>query len=124
MKLIELTANKKSFKKVSFNETGVSLIVALRETDDSKNTYNSVGKSLLLFLIHFCFGCNISKDFEEKLNDWEFTLKFTLDGKQNIVTRKVIDKQSVVFNDEDITLTTFKNRMAKAYFKYLKIQNF
>lgn len=124
MKLIELTSNKKSFKTVRFNETGVSLIVAVRETDDVKKTYNSVGKSLLLFLVHFCLGCNISKDFEEKLNDWEFTLKFKIDDEEQTVTRSVKDKQSVSFNGESITLATFKTRMAKSVFEIPKDSKF
>jgi len=56
MRLIELRANKDSFKTVKFNNKGMSLIVAKKRTDSEKNTYNSVGKSLIVALIHFCLA--------------------------------------------------------------------
>jgi uncharacterized protein YydD (DUF2326 family) len=117
MRLIELSANKESFKTVSFKETGVSLVVAIRESDDSKKTYNSVGKSLLLYLVHFCLGASISKDFEEKLKDWQFSLKYKIDEAEFSVKRSVEDKNIVELNGESISLNSFKNRMAKLVFE-------
>lgn len=53
MRLIELTANQPSFKRVAFNRTGLTLIVgrhrATKKTD-LKSTYNGVGKSLIVAL--------------------------------------------------------------------------
>ena len=59
MKLIELSANKESFKTVPFNKSGLSFIVAKQknpETSDNGKTYNGVGKSLIILIIHFCLG--------------------------------------------------------------------
>ena len=59
MRLVSLTANQPSFKPVRFNKTGVSFIVASqkdRANSDTHTTYNGVGKSLLVSLVHFCLG--------------------------------------------------------------------
>ena len=117
MKLIELTANKKSFKTIRFNEYGVSLIVAIRETQDARKTYNSVGKSLAGYLVHFCLGATPSKDFKEKLADWEFTLKFKINSSLHTSTRKVSNFQKVILDDEEISLNTFKSKLSKEVFE-------
>jgi len=70
MQLLELRANKPSFHTVRFKPSGISIIAAIKETNDQKKTYNSVGKSLTVTLIHFCLGSNQNKEFEEKLTDW------------------------------------------------------
>lgn len=58
MKLKSLTANQPSFHPVVFKE-GVNIIVgknALPQGENDGKTYNGVGKSLVLHLIHFCLG--------------------------------------------------------------------
>lgn len=117
MKLIELTANKKSFKTIRFHEYGVSLIVAVRETQDARKTYNSVGKSLAAYLVHFCLGASLSKDFKEKLADWEFTLKFRINGFIHTSTRKVSNFQKVILDNEEISLNIFKSKLSKKLFE-------
>ena len=76
MKLISLTSNKDSFNPVTFNEKGLSIIAAVKRTSDQRKTYNSVGKSLTISLIHFCLGSSSSEEFKEKLPEWEFYLDF------------------------------------------------
>ena len=56
MKLLKLRANKESFHTIPFNSKGISLIVAKKRTENERNTYNSVGKSLSIALIHFCLA--------------------------------------------------------------------
>ena len=48
MKLIKLYANQKSFRTVTFNENVISLITARKKTNRNSDTYNSVGKSLMI----------------------------------------------------------------------------
>lgn len=58
MKLISLTANKETFHPVYFDD-GINIIVGKQvapHNENDGNTYNGVGKSLTLHLIHFCFG--------------------------------------------------------------------
>ena len=82
MRLIKLSANQSSFKTIKFNATGLSLIVGVR-SDNLVNaekphedglSYNGVGKSLIVELIHFCLGSSKNNAFEQHLSDWEFSL--------------------------------------------------
>ncbi|MCB2262050.1 MAG: penicillin-insensitive murein endopeptidase [Candidatus Thiosymbion ectosymbiont of Robbea hypermnestra] len=57
MRPIELTADQPSFRTIRFEPAGISLIVGGRSRKDetgSDKTYNGVGKSLVIALIHFC----------------------------------------------------------------------
>lgn len=108
---------KKNFKTINFNDHGVSLIVAIRETKDARKTYNSVGKSLAGYLVHFCLGATPSEDFKEKLADWEFTLKFKINGFIHTSTRKVSNFKKVILDDEEISLNTFKSKLSKEVFE-------
>lgn len=75
MKLLSLRANKPSFHPIILKMVSTLLlenrIAPLDEKDG--NTYNGVGKSLTLHLIHFCLGANKITSFAQKLPDWEFT---------------------------------------------------
>lgn len=58
MRLISLTANQKSFHPIIFKD-GINIIAGKQVTphnENDGNTYNGVGKSLTLHLIHFCLG--------------------------------------------------------------------
>ena len=76
MKLISLSANVATFHTIKFNPAGISLISAHRRTHQTNRTYNSVGKSLAIYLIHFCLGAKATPDFKEKLPGWGFRLDF------------------------------------------------
>ena len=82
MKLLSLRANKPSFHPIVFKD-GINIIVGKQVApldENDGNTYNGVGKSLTLHLIHFCLGANKITSFAQKLPDWEFTLNFEIDG--------------------------------------------
>ena len=99
MRLISLTANQDSFHPVIFNKTGVSLITGMKKDPDRKDdsrTYNGVGKSLIIALIHFCLGSNKIKAFEEKIPEWEFTLKFEHRGGEISVTRSASRQDKLI----------------------------
>lgn len=116
MKLLELRANKESFHTISFNRRGISLIVAKKRTENERNTYNSVGKSLSIALVHFCLASNKIPAFEEQLSGWEFFLDFEINGA-NYTSKRTTDKQDVIFlNDEEISLTDFRTSMAEKVF--------
>ena len=84
MKLISLSANVATFHTIKFNPAGISLISAHRRTHQTNRTYNSVGKSLAIYLIHFCLGAKATPDFKEKLPGWGFRLDFMFnDGTQH-----------------------------------------
>lgn len=99
MRLIELRANRDSFHTITFNETGVSIIRAVKVSKDKKGTYNSTGKSLLVYLIHFCLGASENNELKEKLPGWEFYLDIKIGERLYTITRNV-DKQKVILLDD------------------------
>lgn len=116
MKLIKLRANKKSFHTISFNNKGISLIIAKKRTDNNRNTYNSVGKSLSIALIHFCLASNKIPAFEEQLLDWEFYLDFEING-EIYTSKRATGKQDTIFlNDKEMSLTDFRNILGEKVF--------
>lgn len=86
MKLIELSANKPSFKTIRFNKNGLTLICGSKNKD-AEGSGNGVGKTLALGLIHHCLGANAQTLLKEKIPDWVFTLRFELNGQEHCVQR-------------------------------------
>lgn len=105
MRLIELTSNQPGFKSVKFNKTGLTLVVGSRSSKGA--TYNGVGKSLIVELIHFCLGANKNLEFEVKIPNWEFQLKFELSGKVHTVARNTSKQNIVYFDNEEKKLSDF-----------------
>lgn len=113
MRLIELSANRASFKTVRFNRAGLSLVVGKHTRKEAKNihsTYNGVGKSLLVALIHFCLGANRNKQFEAHLDEWEFTLVFEHRGSNHTVVRTV-GADKLDFDGKEIRLSQYKKAL-------------
>jgi uncharacterized protein YydD (DUF2326 family) len=107
MRLIELRANKETFHTITFNRVGVSIIRAIKVTEDKKGTYNSTGKSLLVYLIHFCLGASENIELKEKLDGWEFYLDIEIDEIQYTITRNTNNQKIVKVNDLEFKLTEF-----------------
>ncbi|WP_396153802.1 DUF2326 domain-containing protein [Flavobacterium sp.] len=116
MRLIELRANKKSFHTVTFNQNGITVIAAIKETEDQKKTYNSVGKSLTIALIHFCLGSNSNKEFL-KLEDWIFTLDFKIGSEEFTSIRSTINQKEIELNGEKYTLKEFNKILEDKLFR-------
>lgn len=119
MHLVSLGANKDSFKKVSFNPFGVSLIVGRQHEKAEKKkslTYNGVGKSLLIYLINFCLGSKENEDLKIKLSGWQFYLEFELDGEPFTVQRETLNQSKVILNGTEISLDKFRNWLGERAF--------
>lgn len=119
MRLLNLTANKDSFKPVFFNKTGITLIVGRQktpETTDTGRTYNGVGKSLIVNLVHFCLGAGTNSKLEEAIPGWEFSLKFEVDGEEYTSTRSVSAQNKISLNDEELSTTRFCQRLEQMVF--------
>lgn len=120
MRLIELRSNKKSFHTITFNKTGLSIICAKKankENADSKKTYNSVGKSLGIKLIHFCLGANPTEEFSEKLPGWEFSLDFIIGELHYTAIRSTDNQKVIVLNEKEYSLTKFREFIEEKVFK-------
>ena len=125
MRLISISANQDSFKKIDFNSSGASFIIAEQKDptqSDKKKTYNGVGKSLLVALIDFCLGASarsgITKALDScnALQDWKFTLRLSIKGKPYIITRSVDNHKSIEMNDETLKLTEFHQQIQELCF--------
>ncbi len=121
MRLIKLSANKPDFKTLEFNRSGISIILGKRHNDDysqnKKSTYNSVGKSLIITLIHFCLGSQKNPEFEQKLNSWEFILEFEIGAESFKVTRKCANQGVVYLNDKELTLKEYTDLLGSKVFE-------
>ncbi len=119
MRLIKLSANNSGFKTVKFNPNGLSLIVGARTVMGvvhDEHSYNGVGKSLLVEIIHFCLGSNKNTAFESHLPDWEFILEFAI-GDINFVARRNTQKQTILWlNDKSYKLKEFNQNLEQRLF--------
>ncbi len=124
MKLLELSANKESFKTITFNKSGLSFIVAKQkniESSDNSKTYNGVGKSLIVLLIHFCLGAKKDhyKSFIDKLPDWIFYLTIEIDGITHIISRKMSEPSKIYFDDEPaMKVDNFNDKIRQIVFNF------
>jgi len=119
MRLLELTANRDSFRTVTFNKTGLSLIVGKKSDPDDRSrehSTNGVGKSLLLYLISFCFGAKENPELEENLSGWEYTLAFEANGERRTVTRSTNAQKLLKLDDKEIGLSEFNERFGHELF--------
>ncbi len=119
MRLIELTAGQPSFHPIRFRSEGISLIVGGRsrkDGTDSDKTYNGVGKSLAIALIHFCLGSNKVKAFQESIPDWEFSLVFQSVGKVHRALRNTSRQDIVIFDGQEMKVAEFREQLAKLTF--------
>lgn len=134
MRLIKVYSNIDSFRTVEFNKNGPSFILAKQvNKDNSKQgaTYNGVGKSLLIRIIHFCLGASSRSynDFSSKLTDWTFYLDFEINGNSYTSKRSSLEPNKIYLNDEELNLNKFNNFMKKQLFniptdvKYLSFRS-
>jgi uncharacterized protein YydD (DUF2326 family) len=105
MRLIELSANKSSFKTIRFNKNGLTLICGSKSNGSSGN---GVGKTLALGLVHHCLGANVQPLLKEKISDWVFTLRFELNRQEYCVQRSG-DGKTLLLNDNKIGLTPYRD---------------
>ena len=119
MRLIELSANQSTFKTVSFKRQGLNIICGAKNnpSDTSTNkTFNGVGKSLLMNIVNFCLGSNKIEQFESKIPDWVFTLKFEVDGKMHIVKRSTKQQSKINLNGKEVILKVYKKHLEELCF--------
>lgn len=118
MQLLSLRANKASFHPIIFKD-GVNIIVGKQVApldENDGNTYNGVGKSLTLHLIHFCLGSNKIDSLATHLSGWEFTLRFKIDEKEYYATRSVERQNVIDFSGEEYTPKKMRVKMLELCF--------
>lgn len=118
MKLLSLRANKSSFHAINF-KNGINIIVGKQvapHNENDGNTYNGVGKSLILHLIHFCLGSRKIESLEKGIPDWEFTLRFEIDGKEYYCTRSVNEQNKIDFCGEILKPKALQEKLLELCF--------
>ncbi len=116
MKLLKLSSNKKSFNEVKFNPSGLTFIVGQKVNPDSKDrdrTYNGIGKSLIVYLIHYCLGASTTpyKQFIDVLPDWDFILEFNVNDKHYISRRSNSDPGNIILNGKTMSISDFTTKI-------------
>lgn len=98
-----VSANKSSFKTVSFTG-GLNVVLADRsDSSTEKDTRNGLGKSTLLEIIDFCLGGRAAKGkglIIEPLQEWTFTIDITIGGNRIKVTRSVSEHNRIIIEGE------------------------
>ncbi len=122
MRLIKLSSNKSSFRTIDFNPNGLTFITAVQKNpgeSDTGKSYNGVGKSLLITLIHFCLGAskNGYKSFQDELPDWSFTLDFQIDQQHFRALRAFEDIDVILLNDEKLSISKFNRKLESLCFQ-------
>lgn len=126
MRLISLNSNLTSFKQIKF-KNGLNVIVGERtnpEVKDTKDSYNGVGKSLIIEIIHFCLGSKKIKAFSENIPEAEFYLTFETQNHDVHVIKRECSGDQVVYLDEEKyeSITLFTNKLEKLIFPNLPNQ--
>lgn len=117
MRLVRLDANTSTFRTVKFNPSGLTLIIGKQKTkNEPGKTYNGVGKSLAIALVHFCLGSNKKESFEEAIPNWEFELVFDLGDRQHSVRRNTSSQGKLEFDEEEFTPRKFCDHIEQDVF--------
>jgi uncharacterized protein YydD (DUF2326 family) len=93
MKLLKLRSDNELFKTIKFN-TGLSIVAGLQKSKDTSKSYNGVGKSSTLNLIHWMFGAKLNNktEREKKVNNFlktygTFYLELRHKGVDHVITK-------------------------------------
>lgn len=127
MRLLKLSANQPSFKTIAFRRSGISLIVGRAKSaanDSSQKTYNGIGKSLSIYLIHFCLGASKEDKLTAALPGWVFTLEFEHDGVKHTASRAVNNQQIVMLDGLELALDDYRDELGRQAFNLTEPQPF
>ena len=118
MRLLKLSANKPTFRTVDFRPEGLSLLVAEQQSSKSAQTrtYNGVGKTLMLELLHYCLGSTKRTAFEKHLKDWVFTLTLDVQGTEHTITRSADKPGEIGLDKKQLSLTQLREFLEPAAF--------
>lgn len=94
--IYSVKSDKPSFKNIEF-KSGFNVILAERTKESSKkDSRNSLGKSTLIEIIHFCLGADRGETLRKKeMEGWAFTIELDLAGKKYVVTKNTSTKSKV-----------------------------
>ena len=89
--LKRLYANKTSFRKITFHENALNIVIAKKHKGAATTaSRNGLGKSTLVNIISFCLGLSVDTKNElplDELKGWAWTLELSIRGRDYAVTR-------------------------------------
>jgi uncharacterized protein YydD (DUF2326 family) len=69
-------------------------------------------------LIHFCLGAKVTKDFQEQLKDWSFSLDFELNkGTEHRVERSPGNPNTLLYDGQEMKVKDFNKQMGQNVFR-------
>lgn len=101
MKLLSLTADRRSFRAIAFNPAGLSVIVG--DAGDDTGSSNGTGKTLALALVHHCLAGKTDPLLAAAVPDWRFRLRFELGGAVHEIERSG-DGRTIALDGAQTTL--------------------
>lgn len=75
MKLLKLSSNNQAFKTIQF-KSGLNILAGLQLTGEERKTYNGVGKSFSLKLIHLLLGSPLKKNTLQDRQTFDFLSQY------------------------------------------------
>ncbi|ANU36255.1 DUF2326 domain-containing protein [Vibrio scophthalmi] len=116
MKLLKLYSDNPGFKEIPF-EPGLNIVAGLQSSSLAKDSYNGIGKSTSLNLIHLMFGGSFDEKIpsDKKLKAFLSTygnlyLDFTI-GSVNYTIRKNFAENDFYLNNQKIVKTNFPKKL-------------
>ncbi|MCD4795221.1 MAG: DUF2326 domain-containing protein [Bacteroidales bacterium] len=120
MRLLQLTSSNPKFRTINF-EKGLNIVVGTQLTKEQKKSFNGIGKSMSLSLIHYMFGSkfNLKLKSEKQLKEYlskygEFILTFT-HNKKDYTIKKNFSQTEFYLNGEKITQTNYPKELNKIF---------
>lgn len=120
MKLLQIESSLETFKTISFNPKGLSIILG----DDSlsaaeEGSSNGVGKTLSLGIFHHCMGASDSiPKISKKMPKRNFKLTYEIENEKRSITRNALGNEITLNNNKTIkigTLRTYLNECGAFY---------
>ena len=124
-KLLKLWSDNSDFKTLEFNESGFTFILGRHKkekNEDDKNSFNGVGKSLSISLIHFCLGVEKIPALEI-LDNWTFCLDIKIDEKLFTIKRNTSSQEVIFLNDKEYSVRKLNEKLFTLLYNGLSIDS-
>ncbi|HGZ6660726.1 TPA: DUF2326 domain-containing protein [Vibrio parahaemolyticus] len=120
MKLIRLYSDNPAFKPITF-KTGLNIVAGLQSSSLSKDSYNGIGKSSSLHLLHLMLGGSFDEKVssDRKLKAFLSTygnmyLDFSV-GRTLYTIKKNFAETCYYLNEEEVKKTAFPDELEKIF---------
>lgn len=109
---MRLRSTDDRFRQVVFNEIGITIIAGVSKQEhmsDEGTTYNGVGKSLIIELIHFCLASDKNREIASKIDECDFILEFKIGNSLHYVQRNTKKQDEIIVDSQQYTINSARN---------------